>query len=407
MNRPMMTLAALALLAGCGGQQAESPMAGMTAEEHARMMAGGTQGMVDSTGDAIRQPVHLTAAQERALGVVYATVTREPITRTIRTVGQIQAPETAIREVTTKVEGFVEALAVNATGESVRRGQPLVTLYSPVLVAAQEELLTARRLAASLDSARAPEAWRNAQAMLEAARRRLAWWDVPDEWIAQVERSGTVQRLLTLRAPAGGVVLEKMVVPGARVMPGMPLYRLADLAEVWIEGEVFEQDLRFVRTGAEAHIEVSAYPGQHLMGRVSFVYPTLDPMSRTNRIRISMPNPGLRLKPGMFATVYLDVALGQAIMVPMQAVIATGERNLVFVREEGMLVPRNVVVGVRSGEWIEVLDGLAVGETIVRAATFLVDAESRLGSTGPAMPGMQHGTVGPAAPPDSSEHRHD
>ncbi len=254
MNRPMMTLAALALLAGCGGQQAESPMAGMTAEEHARMMAGGTQGMVDSTGDAIRQPVHLTSAQERALGVVYATVTREPITRTIRTVGQIQAPETAIREVTTKVEGFVEALAVNATGESVRRGQPLVTLYSPALVAAQEELLTGRRLAASLDSARAPEAWRNAQAMLEAARRRLAWWDVPDEWIAQVERSGTVQRTLTLRAPAGGVVLEKMVVPGARVMPGMPLYRLADLAEVWIEGEVFEQYLRFVRTGAEAHI---------------------------------------------------------------------------------------------------------------------------------------------------------
>jgi Cu(I)/Ag(I) efflux system membrane fusion protein len=214
---------------------------------------------------------------------------------------------------------------------------------------------------------------------------------------------------VTLRAPVGGIVLEKMVLNGQRVMPGMTLYRIADLSTVWVEGDVFEQDLRFVRTGMEAHIEVSAYPGEHLMGRVSFVYPTMDPMVRTNHIRIELANPGLRLKPGMFATIYLDAPIGDAITVPMSAVIATGERNVVFVREEGMLVPRAVVTGARTGDRIEILDGLAVGETVVRSANFLVDAESRLGATGTGMPGMQHGpAAAPAAkPPAATEHNHD
>ena len=395
--RPMILLA-IGLLgaAGCTRQEPESPMAEMTAEEHAKMMAGGTQGAVDSAGAQIREPVYLTPEQEQALGVVYATVTRGPVTRTIRTVGQIQPPETAVAEVTTKVEGFVEALTVGTTGEAVRAGAPLMTLYSPALVAAQEELLTARRLMASLESSSGP-AQQNAEDLLAAARRRLLWWDVPEEWITQVETTGQVQRTLTLRSPVSGVVLEKMVVVGQRVMPGMPLYRIAGLDQVWVEGDVFEQDLRFVRVGAEAHVEVSAYPGEHSMGRISFIYPVLDAMSRTNRIRLTLPNPGLRLKPGMFATLYLDVTQAQALLVPSGAVIATGERNLVFVRDEtGMLVPRAVVVGVRAGEMVEILEGLTVGETVVRSANFLVDAESRLGSTAAGMPGMQHGP--PAAP---------
>lgn len=395
--RPMILLA-IGLLgaAGCTRQEPESPMAEMTAEEHAKMMAGGTQGAVDSAGAQIREPVYLTPEQEQALGVVYATVTRGPVTRTIRTVGQIQPPETAVAEVTTKVEGFVEALTVGTTGEAVRAGAPLMTLYSPALVAAQEELLTARRLMASLESSSGP-AQQNAEDLLAAARRRLLWWDVPEEWITQVETTGQVQRTLTLRSPVSGVVLEKMVVVGQRVMPGMPLYRIAGLDQVWVEGDVFEQDLRFVRVGAEAHVEVSAYPGEHSMGRISFIYPVLDAMSRTNRIRLTLPNPGLRLKPGMFATLYLDVTQAQALLVPSGAVIATGERNLVFVRDEtGMLVPRAVVVGVRAGEMVEILEGLTVGETVVRSANFLVDAESRLGLTAAGMPGMQHGP--PAAP---------
>ncbi|MEE8193644.1 MAG: efflux RND transporter periplasmic adaptor subunit, partial [Gemmatimonadales bacterium] len=219
--------AAAVLLAACGADDAEeSPMIGMTAEEHARMQAGGTQGEVDSTGAAVRQVVHLSADQAQALGVVYATVRRETLTRTLRTVGRIEPAEPNITDITPKIDGFVEELYVDFTGESVRRGQPLLTLYSPLLVAAQEELLTARRMADRVDSS-SGEAWRNAQAMLAAARRRLEYWDITAEQIRRIEETGEVSKTLTLVAPFTGIVLEKNVVEGQRVMAGMRLYRLA------------------------------------------------------------------------------------------------------------------------------------------------------------------------------------
>jgi len=235
----MLILAAL-VLAACGRAEEESPMEGMTAEEHARMMAGGTQGAFDSAGSAIRQPVHLTAEQERALGVSYVTVARGPMVREIRTVGDIVTPETSIAEVTTRVEGFVETLAVTTVGEQVRKGQPMLTLYSPMLVAAQEELLAAQRLRAAVDPGD-PVAVRNADALVEASRQRLALWNVPEETVVEVGTTGDARRLVTLRAPVSGIVLEKMVLNGQRVMPGMTLYRVADLSTVWVEGDVFEQ----------------------------------------------------------------------------------------------------------------------------------------------------------------------
>jgi RND family efflux transporter MFP subunit len=402
----------IALLA-CGERGDGEAMPGMTAEEHARMLAGGTQGTVDSAGMQLRQPVHLSPEQERALGVVYTTVGRETLTRTIRTVGRIVPPESLIVDVVPKVEGFVERLFVNFTGDAVRRGAPLLTLYSPMLVAAQEELLTARRLVTQLDST-AGEAWRNAQAVLSSARRRLLYWDITAEQIERIEQTGEVSKTLTLVAPVSGIVLEKHVVEGQQVMPGMRLYRLADLTTVWAEGDVFEQDLQFVRLGAQAHIEVTAYPGQHSMGRVSFVYPTVDEMSRTNRVRVTVPNPALRFKPGMYATIYFDVQLGpDAIAVPMTAVVVTGQRNVVFVRDpDGNLLPREVVLGARAGDRVQILNGLSPGETIVAAANFLIDAESRLGATPGAMPGMQHGAaIEPGVSRDTTrpepEHPHD
>jgi Cu(I)/Ag(I) efflux system membrane fusion protein len=384
-------------------------MQGMTAEEHARMMAGGTQGEVDSTGAVMRQAVHLTEDQERALGVVYTTVRREHLTRTIRTVGRIEAAESNIADIVPKIDGFVEELFVNTTGELVRRNQPLLSIYSPMLVAAQEELLTAKRLASRVDSS-AGEAWRNAQQMLEAARRRLAYWDITPAQIERIESAGSVTKTLTLVSPASGIVLEKDVLQGQQVMPGMRLYRIADLSEVWIEGDVFEQDLPFVREGSQARIEVAAYAGEHLMGRVSFVYPTVDERSRTGRVRLTLANPGLRLKPGMFATVYFDVEVGTDVLaLPMEAVIATGERDLVFVRDaDGMLQPREVVLGPRAGDRVQILQGLAEGETVVASANFLIDAESRLAGSGGAMPGMNMGVEEPEkSEQDSQEHRHD
>ncbi len=385
-------------------------MPGMTAEEHARMQAGANAGDTDESGAMIRQAVALTAEQERALGVVYMTVERGDLERTIRTVGRIEVAETNIADVTPKIDGFVERLYVNTTGEAVRRGQRLLTVYSPMLVAAQEELLTAKRLAAQVDSS-AGEAWRSAQQMLNAARRRLAYWDITPEQIARVEDTGEVTKTLTLVAPVSGIVLEKLVVEGQRVVPGERLYRLADLSTVWVEGELFEQDLQFVEEGARAHIEVAAYPGVHQMGQVSFVYPTVDERSRTNRVRLTVANPELRLKPGMFATVYFDVRIGEDVVnVPIEAVVVTGERNLVFVRDAtGILQPYDVVLGPRAGDRVQIIGGLAGGEVIVASANFLVDAESRLAGTGGQMPGMQHAGHGSALEPEDphTEHRHD
>jgi len=357
--------------------------------------------------DAIpRQAVHLTAEQERALGVVYLEVSRRTLERTIRTVGRIEAAENRIADVTPKIDGFVEELFVATTGESVRRGQPLLSLYSAELVAAQEELLTARRLLANVDPA-AEEASRSAEAMLNAARRRLAYWDITQEQIDRLERRDEVTKQLTLVSPVNGIVLEKHVNGGQRVAPGALLYRLADLSEVWVEGDVFEQDIQFVRVGSQAHIEVAAYAGEHLMGQVSFVYPVVDVTSRTNRVRVTLANPDARLKPGMFATIFFDAAVdGEVVAVPIDAVMVTGERNIVFVRDaEAMLQPREVVLGPEAGGFVQILAGLEPGETIVASANFLIDAESRLGRTGQDMPGMQHSGHGSVIEPESQDGR--
>lgn len=396
----LVGLGAVLVLAACGGKKEQSAMPGMTAEEHAKMQASGTAGATDSVGVTQRQPVHLTPEQARALGVAYLTVRRDTLSRSIRTVGQIAAPESTITSVTPKIEGFVEHLYVNYTGQMVRSGEPLLTLYSPMLVAAEQELLTAKRLAAEVDST-SGDAARFAGEMLQSARRRLAYLDISQDQIARIERTGEVTKTLTLAAPFDGVVLVKDVVEGQRVMPGMELFRLAGLGTVWVEGSVFEQDLEYVHMGSRAHFELDAYPGQHFMGWVSFVSPIVDPASRTGRVRLTAPNPGLRLRPGMYATLYFDAPVGRDVVaVPLEAVIITGERNLVFVlAPDGMLVPRRVVLGPRSDERVQVLSGLAAGETIVASANFLVDAESRLANSGDAMPGMSGMQSGATASP--------
>lgn len=405
--KPLMLIGFVTAVVACSGGESESPMEGMTAEEHARMMAGGTQGQMDSTGAAVRQAVRLTEMQELALGVAYTTASRATLTKTVRTVGAVQAAEPNIVDVTPKIGGFVEDLLVDYTGQSVQQGQELLAIYSPQLVAAQQELLTAKRLLDRL-SPESGEAWTAAVDLLESSRRRLGFWDITEEQIDQIESTGEITKTLSLVSPVAGIVLEKDVVEGQRIMEGMRLYRLADLSSVWVEGEVFEQDLQFVREGVQAHIEVAAYPGEHVMGRVSFVYPTVEPETRTNRVRITVPNRGLRLKPGMFATVYFDVTVGANVLsIPLSSVVVTGERNVVFVRgEEGMLMPRQVVLGPRADDRVQILAGLEEGETIVASANFLVDAESRLAGGGAGMPGMQHGAVD-SMPPSPAEHNHD
>jgi membrane fusion protein, copper/silver efflux system len=378
---PRFFLYILLALAGCRAKPAPDSMAGMDMGAPART----------DTGKVGRAPVHLTTDQARSIGITFTTVDRGPLTRLIRTVGQVIPAEPNLADVTAKVDGFVDRLFVDANGRLVRKGEPLLSLYSPMLVSAQEELVTALRLTASLDSGDT-EAWRNAQALLAASRRRLAYWDISADQIARLERTGEVTKTLTLTAPSNGVVLEKMVVAGQGVMPGMKLYRIADLLSVWIEGEVFEQDLAFIRVGAEARVELAAYPGRSWRGRVSFVYPVVDEQSRTARVRVVLPNTGGMLRPGMYGTLFFDAVLDpDRLSVPAEAVVMTGERNLVFVvRPDGRLDPREVVLGARGDGRVQILSGVAAGDRIVASATFLVDAESRLatGAGMAEMPGM-------------------
>jgi Cu(I)/Ag(I) efflux system membrane fusion protein len=275
-----------------------------------------------------------------------------------------------------------------------------------MLVAAQEELILAARLARESTDGPAGE---NARGLLEAARRRLSYWDIPADEIARIERSGQTQKTLTLRAPANGLVIEKNVYQGARIMPGMDLYRIADLSTVWLEGEVFEKDLALVTVGSRARVTFEAYAGEVVTGRVAYVYPTVSQDARTGRIRIELPNAGLRLKPGMYANIEFDAAVHTSgLHVPRAAVLTTGTRSLVFVQHaDGSLVPHEVTVGQAAGDHIEILAGLTEGQVIVAAASFLVDAESNLGAAmqdlsngaGPD-PHAGHKPAGPAKPAD-------
>jgi len=341
---------------------------------------GGHDHAAMSAGTSKAQPVSLTDDQSRRIGVTFAQATVGPFDKEVRTVGQIILDETRVHVISPKVDGWVERLYVDETGQPVVAGAPLLALYAPMLVQAQEELLLAKTLQKDM-SAASGEAQGGAATLLESARRRLAYWDIPEREIAEIERTGQVHKTLTLYAPGGGYVLDKNIVAGQRIMAGEALYRIADLREVWVEGEVFEQDLADVRVGQMVHADLSALPGEHRMGRIDYVYPTVDPQTRTARIRVVLPNSEGRLKPGMYATLRIvGTARDRVLTVPRDAVLSTGERHVVFVREaNGQLAPHEVAVGSANDTRIEILRGLDDGAMVVASATFLVDAESNLG----------------------------
>ncbi|MGD2121055.1 MAG: efflux RND transporter periplasmic adaptor subunit [Gemmatimonadota bacterium] len=360
----------------------ESADSGMEGHDHSAMSSGG--------GDA--QPVILDDEGARRIGVTFATVTRGSLPRTVRTVGFVTYDETRITSVSPKIEGWVEELFVNFTGAPVRAGQPLLEVYSPALVTAQEELLLAKRLLAQATESGGAQARDNAENLLSAARRRLAYWDIPQDLIQAIEEEGTVTKTMTLRAPAGGFVVEKDAVEGARIGPGMELFRLADLSRVWVDAEVFEKDLSLVRNGQHAMVGFEAYPGEMFHGSVTYVYPSVSAEARTGRVRIELQNPSLKLKPGMYAQVDLHgAAVEEALLIPRSALLQTGERSMVFHRmSNGQLHPMEVVTGLALGDQIQVLSGLREGQVVVASATFLIDAESNLGAAMAAMAGMDH-----------------
>ena len=368
--------------------------------------AAGHDHVATAAGAGDASPVTLDPESARRIGVTFATAEVGPLTRTVRTVGTVTFDETRVVTVNPKIEGWVERLYVNTTGAPVHRGQSLMAVYSPMLVAAQEELVLAARMA-RVTSAGTAET--NARELLDAARRRLGYWDLSSDEIARIERSGVAQRTVNIRAPKDGVVVEKNVLEGGRIMPGMDLYRIADMRTVWVEGEVFEKDLGMVAAGRSVRITFESYAGEVFPGRVTYVYPTVSQDTRTGRIRIKLANPAMRLKPGMFANVEFDVSLHIAgLHVPRTAVLSTGTRAVVFVRlGDGTLAAREVRIGQAAGDHVEILAGLKEGDTVVESASFLVDAEANLGAAMRGMAPLPKDTSGAATlgtPPDHTGH---
>lgn len=346
--------------------------------------------------DSLGSPVVLTPEAAKRIGVTYAVVERGFLTSDVRTVGLVTYDETRVKTIAPKIDGWVEQLFVAFTGQPVEENDPLLRIYSPMLVTAQEELLLAKRLSADVNGGNA-DAVRNAESLLASARRRLNYWDISDEDVAKIERTGEVQKTLTLRSPLRGIVVQKNVSSGQRIMAGDAVYQVADLREVWLEGEVFERDLAAVRLGQAVGAEFGAMPGRPRQGRIVYVSPTVSAETRTTKIRVALPNADLALKPGMYATIHIrGAASGSVLHVPRSAVLVTGQRTLVFVKStNGTLTPREVTLGGSTDDRVEVLRGVKAGETVVASATFLVDAESNLSSSLGGMAGMPGMDVSP------------
>ncbi|MDX9861237.1 MAG: efflux RND transporter periplasmic adaptor subunit [Rhodospirillales bacterium] len=322
----------------------------------------------------------INLAKVQKLGVRTEEAALRTLTRPIRAVGTVEVDERRLTIVTTKFEGFIETLRVNQTGQLVKAGEPLMEIYSPDLLLAQQEYAVALKAVRSLQNA-APEARESASSLAEGALSRLRNWDIGKAQIARLRDGGEPTRTLTLHAPSGGVVLDKRAVQGMRFMPGEMLYQIADLSTVWVIAEVFEQDLGQVRLGQKADVTFSALPGTVTTGKVTFIYPTLNAQTRTAKVRIEVPNPAGTLRPALYGAVQLAAPLtGAAVVtVPDSALLDSGTRQVVLVElGEGHYEPRPVKVGARADGLVEILEGVAAGERVVVRANFLIDAESNL-----------------------------
>jgi multidrug efflux pump subunit AcrA (membrane-fusion protein) len=332
----------------------------------------GMAGMPGMPAGADSAGVGLDRAAAGRIGITFARAVAAPVERTIRLASTLAYAEPRRTYVNARVSGWVERLDADYAGKPVRAGDPLLALYSPDLVSAQEELLSARRLGDS--------------ALVEASRRRLLLWDVPEEQIAELERSGQAQRRIVLRAPRSGEVAEKMVTEGQAVRAGDNLFLIADRSVLWIEVAVFESDAPDVRVGSRVTLTVDALGGREFRGRVAFVLPAVDERTRTLTARIEVPNPQGLLRPGMYATAEVAAPSPTTVTVPLTAVLPTGTRDLVFVnRGDGRFQPRAVVVGVRGDSLVEIVRGLRPGDEVVASATYLLDSESNLAA---AMQGL-------------------
>jgi membrane fusion protein, copper/silver efflux system len=353
--------------------------------------------------------INISTEKQQLIGVRYATV--EPMSGVdeLRVNGRVVQDETKITRIHPKIEGWIQKVHVDFMGQLVKQGDPLLTIYSPEMLATQQEYLLALRARDTLKAGGSREAYENSELMIEAARRRLELWDLGAAQIDELERTRKTVRTITLYSPAAGYVISRNAFASQRVMPETELYAIADLSRVWIMADVFEADAGKVRPGSPAVVSLPYDAGRDIRAKVSYIQPQIDAATRTLKVRLEAPNPGLALKPDMFVQVAFQFPVMSRLAVPADAVINTGLRKTVFVdRGEGNLEPRQVETGQRFGDRIQIINGLRAGERIVTAGAFLIDSEAQLKN-----PGQNLGAAAPAQPATGAkpspagDHQHD
>jgi Cu(I)/Ag(I) efflux system membrane fusion protein len=325
--------------------------------------------------------VMLSPATQQTINVTYTTVRRAHLKRTIQTVGLLQMDEEKIAHVHVKVSGWIEKAFLNYAGQQIKKGQPLFTLYSPDLVSTEQEYLIALKGQKYLSKTPYTDVSSEADSLLSATRDRLRLWDVSDSQIRNLEATGKAARTMTLYSPISGFVMARNAYEQTYVTPQTDLYDIVDLSTIWVYADIFEYEAPYVHVGQAAQMQLSYFAGKTYRGKVTYVYPTLDPKTRTIKVRLEFQNPGYELKPDMFANVQLNVDYGTQILVPSQAVLDSGTRQVVFLaKPDGYFEPREITIGDQFNGEDQVLTGLKPGDKIAASGNFLIDSESRLGA---------------------------
>jgi RND family efflux transporter MFP subunit len=350
-------------------------------------------------GVPVANAIHVSPERQQLIGVRYATVEQGGTSRAIRTVGRVTFDETRVAHVHTRIEGWIERVFVNFTGDIVKAGQPMLTIYSPEMLASQQELLLAVRARDLMKANPLASAAEHGEALFDAAKRRLQLWDLSEDQIQQVLETAQPIGSITVHAPTAGFVTERKAFPNQKVTPDSDLYTITDLSRVWIMADVFESDITSITIGDPAYVIFPNGGAPSIGARVNYIQPQVDPMTRTLKVRLDANNPGMRMKPDMFVNVEFGIATAAQLSVPAGAVLDTGDRQTVFVDlGNGYLEPRQVVVGERLGDRVTITRGLSLGERVVASGTFLIDSESQLKAAAAGMGAPQHPQGG---------HRHD
>lgn len=363
-------------------------MAGMNTAANTKP-TGGPTASPDSINAMAPGTVMLNPASQQMIGVRYTEVRRAAMKRTLRTVGLVQMDDEKISRVHVKIAGWIEKVYLDYVGKLIKKGQPLFTVYSPDLVSTEQEYLIARKGQEVLSKAPFADVATGADSLLRATRDRLQLWGITDAQIRTLDETGKAERAITLYSPINGFVMNRNAYEQAYVTPETDLYDIADLSTIWVYVDIYEYEAPYVHMGQMAEMQLSYFPGKNYRGRVTYIYPTLDPKTRTIKVRLEFPNSNYALKPDMYADVQLTIDYGMQIVVPSEAVLNSGTRQVVFISKPGgYFEPREIKVGAQFDGQYAVLAGLKPGEKIVASGNFLIDSESRLGSTQQGMAGM-------------------